>query len=288
MYDNIMDLIRGSWPTPLYRLKSFGEEEVWGKLEFMNPITHSIKDRTALSLYEEVLEKTSKGDAVVEASSGNMAVALASLSAGYGRKMIAYISTRTAKAYKVMLKLLNAEIRERMGGTNDMIEEVKKEAKIASAHHPNQFNNPRNYLVHYRETARELDEQLRAAGLRIKYIVAGLGTAGHMTGLSLYFKEKYGNGIKMIGVEPMDTIPGIKEYSGNPFQEIAQIDEIIKVSLREAINGIKLVASNDGLLIGPSSGAVVAAIKKLGLSQVVGIFPDDAWKYSDLLDSALK
>lgn len=86
----------------------------------------------------------------------------------------------------------------------------------------------------------------------------------------------------------MDTIPGIKEYSGNPFQEIAQIDEIIKVSLREAINGIKLVASHDGLLIGPSSGAVVAAIKKLGLSQVVGIFPDDAWKYSDLLDSALK
>lgn len=283
-----MDLIRGSWPTPLYKLKSFGDQEIWGKLEFMNPITHSIKDRTALSLYEEVLKHTDEGDAVIEASSGNMAVALASLSAAYGRKMIAYISTRTSRAYKVMLRLLNSDIRERNGGTNDMIEEVKREAMLASAHHPDQFNNPRNYLIHYRETAKELDEQLQAAGLRIKYIVAGLGTAGHMTGLSLYFKEKYGNYIKMIGVEPMDIIPGIKEYRNNPFQEIAHIDEVIKVSLREAINGIKLVASHDGLLIGPSSGAVVAAIKKLGLNQAVGIFPDDAWKYADLLGRALK
>ncbi|GGP21368.1 cysteine synthase [Thermocladium modestius] len=283
VYEDLADLIRGSWPTPLYRLKSFGEKNVWGKLEFMNPITHSIKDRTALSLFQEAMKATKAGDPIIEASSGNMAVALAALSAAYGRRMIAYVSTRTAAAHKAMLKLLGSEVRERDGGTPDMIDEVREEARRLHAHHPNQFENPRNYLIHYEETARELDEQLLSAGLRVGYIVAGLGTAGHITGLSLYFKEKYGSSMKVIGVEPLDGIPGIKEFDGNPFREVAKIDEVVKVSLREALAAVKLVAANDGLLLGPSSGAVVAAIRRLELDGAVGIFPDDAWKYADLL-----
>lgn len=250
-------------------------------MEFINPITHSIKDRTALALLES-LGEPSKG--VVEASSGNLAVALASMLRARGVDFTAYIPRASPRAYKVMLKLLGVQVVERNGSTTDMLTEVREVARRLGLIHPDQFSNPANYRVHYMYTAREIDEQVKAAGFRPRYIVGSVGTAGHMVGVSMYFKERYGDSIKIIVVQPKEgsPIPGIKRLrEDNPFAKMLMADEVVEVSKEQAMVGVIHVARGDGLLIGLSSGAVAYAAMKMSIDDAVLIFPDDAWHYVD-------
>jgi len=286
VFRSVEELIRGAWPTPLLRLRSFEPHNVWAKLEFMNPITHSIKDRTALALVESI----NGGEGVVEVSSGNLAVALASIVKSRGMDYVAYIPKASPRPFKVMLRLMGVKVVEREGNTSTILPEVVNEANRLGYIHPNQFSNPANYMMHYRFTAREIDEQCRLAGFKPRYVIGSVGTAGHMTGISMYFKERYGDEVKVIAVQPSvnSTIPGIKRLNnGNPFAKLLRVDDVVDVSREEALMGVRWVARGDGLLVGLSSGAVAYAALRLNVNDAVLVFPDDAWKYIDELELAL-
>lgn len=174
-----------------------------------------------------------------------------------------------------------------------MVSHVVEEARKAGAVNLNQFENDDNFEAHYRYTAREIDEQLKSIGKKPKAIIAGIGTSGHIGGLAEYFKERYDT--QIIGVVPAkgEKIPGIKRLETKPkwfFQ--VEIDEVVEVTKKEAIEGAVKVARRDGLLIGLSSGAVVRAFEKvmdgLGEGTHVLIFPDDGFKYVEAFDVYLR
>ncbi|MCH1770015.1 MULTISPECIES: cysteine synthase family protein [Metallosphaera] len=287
VYYNPIQLLEENWPTPLLKL-SIGQD-VWAKLEFFNPFSRSIKDRTALFLFREAL----KADAtqITEATSGNVGVALSSLSAIYGKKFVAFIPTQAPRAFKIAMKVLGTEVIEAGKSTNDLIPLVKSFAKTSGSYHLNQFNNPLNIKAHMETTAKELDEQLKSVNKFPERIIATMGTGGHIAGISKYFKEKYGEEVEIIGVQPAenDRIPGIKRQNGDTLVSSAKVDRVIDVTSKEAIEGVIKVARSSGILIGLSSGATVAAYNRFNDEKTtILIFPDDGFKYLDELERFLQ
>lgn len=289
VFENPIQLIEGMWPTPLLKL-SIGSN-VWAKLEFYNPFSHSIKDRTALFLFKEAIKKNAKS--LVEATSGNTGIALSALSAIFKINFTVFIPATAPPSFKVLMKLLGANVVSGGSSTTELLPLVKKLSEFNGYTHLDQFNNEVNVLAHYETTAREIDEQTKALGVKIKRVIASMGTAGHIVGIAKYFKEKYNN-VEIVGVEPAkgEKIPGIKRVTddeNNKFLKMVKIDRVIEVKLEEAVSGVKEVARSDGILIGLTAGATVAAYKKIITDKDEGvtilIFPDDVFKYVDELAS---
>ncbi|KUH33206.1 cysteine synthase [Thermococcus celericrescens] len=267
----------------------------FAKLEFFNPFSRSIKDRTAFNMLLKALERGDiNGTALFEASSGNTSVSLAALSNVLGIDFRAYLPRPTPKATQVLLRVLGAEVVVTDFETinTEMVEFVKGGARKAGAANLNQFENDDNFDAHYRFTAREIEEQLRSIGKTPDVIIAGIGTSGHIAGIASYFKERYDT--QVIGVVPAkgEKIPGIKRLETRPkwyFQ--VEIDRVVEITRKEAIEGAIRVARSDGLLIGLSSGAVVKGYEKvvgeLGEGTYVLIFPDDGFKYVEVFESYL-
>ncbi|NJE10699.1 cysteine synthase family protein [Thermococcus sp. MAR1] len=267
----------------------------FAKLEFFNPFSRSIKDRAVFNMLMKALER---GDIngtkrLFEATSGNVGISLAALSNVFGIEFRAYLPKPTPKATQVLLKVLGAEVVMSDFETIDpaMVQYVVEEAKKAGAANLNQFENDDNFLAH-RLTAREIEEQLRSIGKTPDVIIAGIGTSGHIAGIASYFKERYDT--QVIGVVPAkgEKIPGIKRLETRPkwyFQ--VEIDRVVEITRKEAIEGAIRVARGDGLLIGLSSGAVFRAYGKiageLGEKTYVLIFPDDGFKYVEVFESYL-
>lgn len=282
VYFDPIQLLEENWPTPLLKL-SIGQD-VWGKLEFYNPFSRSIKDRTAIYLFKEALKREAKK--ITEATSGNIGIALSSLSAIYDREFVAFIPSQAPKAFKIAMKILGTEVVEAGKSTNDLLPIVKEFAKSSGSYHLNQFNSPLNVKAHVETTAREIDEQLRSVDRFPQRIIATMGTGGHVTGISKYFKEKYKDEVEIIGVEPAENnrIPGIKRQNGDTLVNNAIIDRVMDITSKEAIQGVIKVARSSGIIIGISSGATVAAYEKLSDDKTtVLIFPDDGFKYLDEL-----
>ena len=281
VFENAIELMEGMWPTPLLKL-NIGKN-VWAKLEFYNPLSHSIKDRTALFLFKEAIKR--KAEHLVEATSGNTGIALSALAAIYNMKFTVFVPATAPQVFPVMMKLLGSEVISAGSSTSDLLPLVKRLSEFSGYTHLDQFNNEINVLAHYETTAKEIEAQCEAAGIKLKRIIATAGTAGHLVGIAKYFKEK-GSQVEIIGVQPAEgeRIPGIKRVSAdNKFLRMTKIDRFVDVTLKEAVEGVKDVARKSGILIGLSAGATVAAFKKLGLTDdldaTVLIFPDDAFKY---------
>jgi len=280
VFENSIELLEGSWPTPLLKLRI--GKDVWGKLEFYNPFSRSVKDRTAFFLFREALKKDIKW--IAEASSGNTAIALASLSAIFGVKFTAFIPLTSPSSFKSVLSLLGAEYVEAGDRTTDLVPLVKEFAKRFGASNLDQFSNPVNVEAHYQTTAKEIWEQMESVGKKPRRIIATVGTGGHLAGMVKFFKEVDPT-VKVVGVQPAEgeRIPGIKRQSSdNPFLRSYPPDELVDVRFKDALNGIRAVASVDGILIGPSAGATVAAyLMEQTDDTTVLIFPDDVFKYLD-------
>ncbi|MEM0374653.1 MAG: cysteine synthase family protein [Sulfolobaceae archaeon] len=280
------------WPTPLLKLKI--GSEVWAKLEFYNPFSRSIKDRTAWFLFMDVLRRGYSK--IVDATSGNTGIALASLARIYNKEFIAFLPQTSAKVFKSFMKILGAKIIEAGNSTNEILPLVRQFASSFNIYHVDQFTNVANLIAHYETTAKELDEQLRSIGKKPERIIATMGTAGHIAGIAKYFKERYGKSIEIIGVQPAEgeKIPGIKRQSeDNVFLKQVEIDKVIDVTFKEAMYGILEVARTSGILFGFSGGACVAAYSKLKDDKLtVLIIPDDLYKYvyevSELEEEILK
>jgi len=296
VYDGVLSLLVENWPTPFVRLKSFSKNgvEVFAKLEAFNPFSNSVKDRIGWSMIMEALERGFLGDILYEATSTNTGIALTSIANVIGKKTKLFIPKSIQKVSDTYLKVLGAEvIRMPVSLTVEAIGDVDAMAKRDKATHLNQFENDANFKVHLKYTARELDQQLNAIGVKPDYIIGGLGTSGHMSAISIYFKSKYGGEVKLVGVQPApdEVIPGIRRIeSGMKWVHLAEFDEVIDVTLEEAIKGAIEVARREGLLIGLSSGAIFQAFKRLASNKgnFVLIFPDSGYKYAEQFEEYFK
>ncbi len=287
VYESTLELLRGMWPTPLVKLRSFGE--VWAKLEFFNAVSRSIKDRTAVHIIETVSKMGVKK--IVDATSGNFGIALTLLANLLGLKVTVAIPRRTSREVEHLLRLLGAEVVRAPCEVNDhvMVSYCKKLAESIEAFFTNQFESELNPEAHYMYTGRELAEQLRAANVRPDVLVVALGTGGHAAGIARALRESFGD-LYVVGVASsrLDYIPGIKP--GDTYRKWRDsVNEVVEVSLRDAARGVIEVARREGLLVGLSSGAVVSALEhhvkpRLGADKVyVLVFPDDAQKYLSVL-----
>jgi len=289
VYNNTLALLHEGWPTPLVRLNSLSTEKrsVWAKLEGYNPFSNSVKDRIGWAMIKEAKEKGELKEVIYEATSTNTGIALTSIANMLGIKTKLFIPKHVQKLSDIYLKVLGAEvIRLPVGLTVEAVSQVDAEAKTHGGIHLNQFGNDANFKIHLKTTAREIDEQLKSVGLEPTCIIGGLGTSGHMSAISYYFKTKYGNDVKVIGVQPApnEVIPGIRRIeTGMKWFHQVRFDEIVDVKQEEAIKGSISIARKEGILIGLSAGAVVHAFHKIAEEEgvYVLVFPDTGYKYAE-------
>jgi len=293
VYNSTLELLHGGWPTPLVKLNSLstGKRSVWAKLEGYNPFSNSVKDRIGWSMIMEALERGELKEVLYEATSTNTGIALTSIANILGVKAKFYMPMAIQKVSDTYLKVLGAEVKRLpVGLTVEAIDQVDSEARVNKATHLNQFENDANFKVHLKYTARELNEQLRSLGSKPSCIIGGLGTSGHMSAISLYFKNKYKNDIKIVGVQPApnEVIPGIRRVeTGMKWYHWTHFDEVVDVKQTEAIEGAINIARKEGLLIGLSAGAVVHAFNKIAKDKgvYVLILPDTGYKYAEQFEN---
>ncbi len=284
-------------PTPLVRINHVVPEagvDLYLKLEWLNPFG-SIKDRAAAYLLDGMAERGElDGRQLVEASSGNTAIALAALTAMQGIKLTVTIPDEAPAEKQVMLRMLGADV----WATPDDLSPADhpKDGAIALARSlaasgggelyamPDQYENPDNVRAHYETTGPEIWLQTQG---KVRYFFAGFGTTGTITGVGRYLKERDPS-IQIIGVEPQRNhrLPGLKS-----FQEAKQpgildwdvIDEVVRVDDEPAYAVTKRLHREEGLIVGPSTGAVVHAATEFGAGKqglAVGISPDSGAKYA--------
>lgn len=294
VFEDTEELLYRNWPTPLVRLRTLSGRGtgVWAKLEFYNPFSMSIKDRIGWYMVKRFLEESREAPrerVFYEATSTNTGVAIASMAALTGYRARLYLPSTIQRASDTILRVVGAEVYRRGERlTIEYIDEVDETARRHGGVHLNQFYNDNNFLVHLRFTAKELDLQIRSRGLRPRGLVAGIGTSGHFSALSLYLKSRYGDQVKTYAVQPApgDTIPGIRRVeTGMKWIHMVPRDGLIDVGLEEAVREAIEIARREGLFIGLSSGAVVAGFKRLyreGLIEegdYILVFPDHGFKY---------
>ncbi|MHA1680101.1 MAG: cysteine synthase A [Promethearchaeota archaeon] len=275
-YKNILDTIGN---TPLVKLNELTkdlEANVYGKGEYFNPGS-SVKDRIALAMIEaaEAAGIIKPGDSIVEPTSGNTGIGLAMVSAVKGYKLILCMPESMSEERRKILKAYGAELEltPSSGGMKGAIEKaVEIKATGRAIFIPQQFKNKANPDVHYRTTAPEIYEAL---GGKVDALVAGVGTGGTITGIGRFLKEKLGEKVKIIAVEPEESAvlsgkpPGSHGIQGIGAGFIPEItdtslfDEILTVSLVDAISTSRALASKEGIFAGISAGANVASALKV-------------------------
>lgn len=296
VYGSTLELLYEGWPTPLVKLNSLSNKDrsVWAKLEGYNPFSNSVKDRIGFSMIMETRERSGLKEVLYEATSTNTGIALTSIANMLGIKAKLFIPKAIQKVSDIYLRILGAEvIRLPVGLTVEAISRVESEARRDSAMHLNQFENDANFKVHLKYTAKEIDEQLKSVNLTPTCIIGGLGTSGHMSAIAFYFKNKYGDNVRIVGVQPApnEVIPGIRRIeTGMKWYHWTYFDQIVDIKQNEAIEGCIKIARREGLLIGLSSGAVVHAFRKIAKNKgvYVLVFPDTGYKYAEQFEKYLQ
>jgi cysteine synthase len=272
-YNSIIENIGNTPHLKINRL--FGNEfEVWVKLEKANP-GGSIKDRIALAMIEDAEEKglLKNGTTIVEPTSGNTGIGLAMVAAVKGYKLILVMPESMSVERRKLMSAYGAtfELTPRELGMKGAIEKAKEiVSNNTNAWMPQQFDNPANVNAHINTTAQEILSDFPDG---FDYLITGVGTGGHITGVAKVLKEKF-NKLKVFAVEPelSPVISGGKP-GPHPIQGIGAgfipknldvnlLDGVIQVSKDEAFDFTKRAAKEEGLLIGISSGSSLAAVAK--------------------------
>jgi len=271
--------------TPVVRINRIYDSatNVWIKLEKANP-GGSIKDRIALSMIEDAEAKglLNKDSVIIEPTSGNTGIGLALVAAVKGYKVILVMPESMSIERRKLMEVYGAqfELTAREKGMKGAIERAAELVReIPNAWSPSQFENPANVEVHKQTTALEIIEDFPEG---IDYIITGVGTGGHITGVAEIVKKKFPN-VKIIAVEPeLSPVLGGGAPGPHPLQGIGAgfvpdnyhsnlIDEVIAVSKEDAFEFAKKSALLEGIFVGISTGASLAAVAKKLVS-----LPDDA------------
>jgi len=292
--DNIRELIGN---TPLIKLNNLGIKEgvnLFAKLESFNP-GGSVKDRIGVYMVEgaEKAGLLKKGFTIVEATAGNtgLGVAMAALNKGYN--VIFVVPTKFSMEKQLLMKALGATVinTPREKGMLGAVEKAKELlVEIPNSISLEQFENPNNPLAHYEGTGPEIYEALEG---KVDYYVGGAGSGGTYSGVMKYLKEEIPT-VKGVLADPIGSTMGGGEAAcyniegiGNDFipdtMNMALVDEVIKISDDEAIAATRLLAVKEGLIVGTSSGAALAAalklVEKLEKGNVVTLFSDRGDRY---------
>ena len=288
--------------TPLLELthieKKLGlKAKVLAKLEYLNP-AGSVKDRVAKAMIDDAEEKglLKEGSVIIEPTSGNTGIGLASVAAARGYRIIIVMPDTMSVERRQLMKAFGAELvltegAKGMKGAIVKADELAKE--IPNSFVPGQFVNPANPKAHYPTTGPEIVADTDGA---VDYFVAGVGTGGTITGVGKYLKEKV-PGVKVVAVEPATSavlstgVAGAHKIQGIGAGFVPDVldtkvyDEIIPVANEDAFAVGKLIGKTEGVLVGISSGAAVwAAIELAKRSEnegknIVVLLPDTGDRY---------
>ncbi len=276
-YKKITDLIGN---TPLVELSNYGNEFnlsslILGKLEYFNP-AGSVKDRIAKAMIDDAEEKgiLNKDSVIIEPTSGNTGIGLASVAASRGYKIILTMPETMSVERRNLLKAYGAEV-VLTDGTKGMKGAIEKAQELSQSIEnsfiPSQFSNLANSKIHKETTGPEIWEDTDG---KVDIFVAGIGTGGTITGVGEYLKSKNPN-IKIVAVEPAGSpvlskgTPGPHKIQGIGAGFIPEVlntsiyDEIIAVENEDAFETGRIVAHKEGILVGISSGAALYAATEL-------------------------
>lgn len=299
VYDSIIETIGA---TPLVRLKKLTAEagcaaDVVGKCEFFNPLA-SVKDRIGLAMIEaaEAAGTLKPGGTIIEPTSGNTGIALAFVCAAKGYKLVLTMPESMSLERRKMLALLGAEI-VLTPAAKGMTGAVRKAEELVAATPGSlilqQFENPANPDVHRRTTAEEI---WRDSGGAVDVVIAGVGTGGTISGIGQMLKQRKPS-VRMIAVEPEDSpvlsggAPGPHKIQGIGAGFVPGVldrgicDEILQISNETAFATARNAARLEGLPVGISSGAAIAAALEVGSrpdmagKMIVVILPSFAERY---------
>lgn len=288
--------------TPLMELSNYMKEEgtqgkVVAKLEYFNP-AGSVKDRIAYAMVKDAEDKglINKDTVIIEPTSGNTGIGLATVAASKGYKLILTMPDTMSIERRNLLKALGAEL-VLTPGAEGMKGAIEKASELASsidnAFIPQQFNNPANPEIHRQTTAEEI---WRDTDGKVDIFVAGVGTGGTITGVGETLKKKNPN-IKIVAVEPFGSPvlsgekPGPHMIQGIGAGFVPNIlntdvfDDIIKVKNNDAFETSRKIAETEGLLVGISSGAAAFAATQLAKLEenkdktIVVLLPDSGERY---------
>ena len=296
---SITDLIGN---TPLLELSNIEEKyslktKIYAKLEYFNP-AGSVKDRIAKSMIDDAEEKglIKKGSVIIEPTSGNTGIGLASVASARGYKIILTMPETMSIERRNLLKAYGAELvltdgSKGMKGAIEKAEELSKQ--IPNSFIPGQFINPSNPSIHKSTTGVEIWNDTDGD---IDFFVAGIGTGGTISGTGEFLKSKNPN-IKIIAVEP-STSPVLSKGVAGPHKiqgigagfipetlDTSVYDEIITVDAEDAFEKGREIAHNEGILVGISSGAVIWASLEIAKrpenenKKIVVLLPDTGERY---------
>ncbi len=287
--ENILDLIGNTPLVPINRLNPHKNVQIFAKLESFNP-GGSIKDRVALSMINSAVKRgeLSREKIVLEASSGNTGIGIAMICAVMGFRCKIAMSEGASIERRRIMEAYGAEtiLTPAHQGTDGAIEAVYRLAieKPDLYFCTDQFNNADNWKAHYETTAPEIWKQCDG---RVDVVVVAMGTTGTLMGLTRRFKE-LNPGIKIVGMEPflghkIQGLKNMKESYRPGIYDKRLPDEIIHVTDEEAYEFARRLARDEGLFVGMSSGAALAAAikeaEKLREGVIVTIFPDGGERY---------
>ena len=284
--------------TPLLKIRNITAGlpegvEIYAKAEWFNP-GGSVKDRAALSMVLEGEQRglLTPGMSIIDATSGNTGIAYAMIGAARGYKVTLALPENASRTRQKMLRAYGAELilTNPMDGTDGAQRFVKQflaenSERAKQYFYPDQYNNPANWMAHYHGTAPEIIAQTRG---RITHFVAGLGTTGTFTGVARRLKaiDKTIQSIAFQPDSPYHGLEGMKhlETAIVPgIYDAALIDENLEIDTETAFEMTRRLAREEGLFVGVSAGAAMAAALKIaeqiGKGVIVTIFPDGGVKY---------
>lgn len=294
LYHSMQELIGH---TPLVGLKHLGfpdEFQVYAKLELYNP-AGSVKDRIGKYMIEDARKRNvlKPGDTIIEATAGNTGIGIAFATLNQGYRLIFTVPEKFSQEKQTLLRALGAEIintplDDGMAGAIKRAEELR--AEIPNSVTLEQFKNASNPQAHYETTGPEIYADLDGD---IDYVIAGAGSGGTFSGVLKYLKERNPS-VKGVLADPEGSTIGGGEHAnyeiegiGNDFiadtMDMSLVDKVIKINDAEAFAEVKNIARYEGIFAGSSSGAALAAARKLAKEvpsgKIVVIFPDRGDRY---------